>query len=104
MKVKLGHSLENVIGSFSVGFWVQDHDEEVIHIDNKPSFSNHVLEQVIYELLECSRGITEVEEHDHWFEESFMGNEGHLPLVTVLDADIVVSPAKIKFCEVTSVF
>ena len=33
-------------------------DEEAIHVDNQPSFSNHVSEGVIHESLESGRGIT----------------------------------------------
>ena len=33
-----------------------------------------------------------------------MGDEGHLPLVTILDADIVVPPMNIELSEVASVF
>ena len=33
-----------------------------------------------------------------------MGDEGRLPLVTILDADIVVPPSNVEFREVASVF
>ena len=33
-----------------------------------------------------------------------MSDEGHLPLVTVFDADIVVPPSDVELGEVTSVF
>ena len=43
-------------------------DEEVIHVDDEPSFSDHITERVIHELLEGSRGVGESEEHDGRFE------------------------------------
>ena len=104
MKVELCHTLEDMAGSLSVGFRVRRGDEEVIHVDNQPSFSDHVLEQVIHELLECSRGIAKAEEHDCRFKESFVHDEGHFPLVTIFDADIIVPPSNVKFSKVMSVF
>ena len=53
MKVKLSHLLEDMAGLLSVGFWVGGGNEEVIHINDKLSFSDHVSERVIHELLEC---------------------------------------------------
>ena len=84
--------------------WVREGDEKVIHVDDKPSFSDHVSEGVIHESLEHCGGVTKTKEHDCWFEESFVGNEGCLPLVTILDTDVVISPTNIKLGEVTSIF
>ena len=55
-------------------------------------------------MLECGGGVAKAEEHDSRFEESFVGDESRLPLVTILDVDIVVPPTDIKFGEVTSIF
>ena len=54
--------------------------------------------------MECGGGVTKAEEHDGGFEESFVGDEGGLPLVAILYANIVVSPMNIKLGEVVSVF
>ena len=78
-------------------------DEEVIHIDDKPSFGNHVAEGVVHEPLESGGGVGKSEEHDGGFEEPSVGDEGRLPLVTVLDPYVVVSPADIKLGEHFSV-
>ena len=104
MKVEFGHVLEDTTGPFSVGFGVRGGDEEVVHIDDEPSFSDHVLEGVIHESLECGRGIAKAEEHDGGFEESFVGDEGRLPLVTIFDMDVVVPLTDIKLGEVAGVF
>ena len=104
MEIKLGCSLENMTSLFSMGLWVRRGNEEVIHVDDKPSLSDHVSERVIHELLECSGGITETEEHNCQFKESFVCNEGGLPLVTVFDLNIVVPPTNIKLGEVRASF
>ena len=104
MKVELNHALENATDLFGVGYEVGGSDEEIIHIDDKPPFSDHVSEQVIHELLECSRGIKKAKEHDGRFKESFVYDKSHLPLVAIFDADIVVPSVNIKFGKMTSVF
>ena len=104
VKVELSHPLENMAGSLFVGSWIRRSDKEVVHVDDEPSLGNHVSEGVIHKLLECDGGIKKAKEHDGGLEESFMGNEGCLPLVTIFDADIVVLLTNIKFGEVASVF
>ena len=71
-------------------------DEEVIHVDNKPSFCDHIAEIVVHELLKGSRRVGEAKKHHGWFKKSFMGDESSFPLVSILDVDIVISPANIK--------
>ena len=78
-------------------------DEEIIHVDNKPSFGNHIAEGVIHETLESGGGVGKSEEHHGWFEKSFVGNEGCFPLVTDLDSYVVVSPPDIELSEDFSV-
>ena len=74
-------------------------DEEIIHIDNEPSFSNHVAERVVHETLEGGGGVGESEEHHGRFKEPFMGNKGCFPLVTVLDPYVVVPPSDVELGE-----
>ena len=104
VKVEFCHSLENSAGSFSMGDRVRRGNEEVIHIDDQPSFSNHVSEQVIHESLECSRRVAKAKEHNHGFKEPLVHDEGCLPLMTVFDMDIIVSSTNVEFSEVASVF
>ena len=104
MKVEFSHALENMTGSFFMGFGVRGGNEEVIHIDDEPSLSNHVLEGVVHESLEHSGGVAETEEHDSGLKEPLVGDESHLPLVAVFDVDIVVPPTNVEFSEVASVF
>ena len=44
MKVKFSHPLEDMMGSLFMSLWVGGGDEEVIHVDDEPSFGNHVPE------------------------------------------------------------
>ena len=89
---------------FGVGCRIRGGNKEVIHVDDEPSFCDHVSERVIHESLECGRGVAKAKEHDSQFKESFVGDEGCLPLVAILDMDIVVSPTNVKLSEVASIF
>ena len=74
-------------------------DEEVVHIDDEPSFSNHIAEGVVHETLEGGGGVGEPEEHHGGFEEASVGDEGCVPLVTILDSYIVISPLDVELSE-----
>ena len=91
--------LEDMFHSFMVSLFVWGEDEEVVHINDKPSFRNHVSEGIVHELLECCGRVGEPKEHYCWFEEAFVCDEGGLPLVAVFDANIVIAPADVKFGE-----
>ena len=43
-------------------------DEEIVHIDDEPSFSNHIVEEVVHEPLKGGGRVGEPEEHDCGFE------------------------------------
>ena len=87
---KFLHALENLEGAKSMYFRVVREDEEIIHVDNEPSFGNHISEGVIHKPLEGGWGVAQSKEHDSWLEEPFMSNEDRLPLVAFFDANIVV--------------
>ena len=72
IEVKLSHPLKDTASLFSMGHGIGGGDEEVIYVDDEPSFSDHALEGVIHELLECSGRVTETEEHHRGFEESLV--------------------------------
>ena len=84
---------------FAVGFFVWGEDEKVVHIDDQPSFCNHVPEGVVHKLLECGWGVGKPKEHDCWFKKAFMGDKGGFPLVTIFDVDIVITPSDVKLGE-----
>ena len=64
MKIKFSYTLEDPLGAFSVSFFVRGGDEKVFHVDNKPSFSYHVAEGVIHEVLEGGRRVGKTKEHE----------------------------------------
>ena len=82
-----------------MGFFIRGEDKEVVHINDEPSFCDHVSEGVIHELLEHCWGVGESKAHYSWFKEALMCDKGSLPLVAIFDADVVVSPADIKLGE-----
>ena len=83
---------------------VREEDEEVVHVDDKPSFDDHVSEGVVHESLEGGGKVDESEKHDSWFEEAFMGDECSFPLMAIFDVDIVISPSYVKFGKNLCVF
>ena len=91
--------LEDTFGTFTMGFFIRREDKEVTHIDDEPSFCDHISEGVVHEPLKCCWGIGESKEHHGWFEEAFMCDEGGLPLVAIFDVNVVVSPADVKLGE-----
>ena len=82
--------MENTEGAESVDLRVIREDEEIIHIDDEPSLSNHVSEGVIHKPLEGGRGVAQSKEPDSWFEKPFLSDEGSFPLVSFLDPNIVI--------------
>jgi hypothetical protein len=71
-------------------------DKDVVHINCYISFIDEVTEYVVHHGLEGGRGVGESEEHHHWFEESSVCFECGLPLVAIVDADVIVPPVDIK--------
>ena len=79
-------------------------DEEVIHVYDEPSFSDHIPKGVRHESLKGGGGIGHAEKHDSGFVKSSVGDEGSFPLVTFLDSNIVISPAYIELGKDFSIF
>jgi len=55
MQVKFGHTLENTFGAFFMCLSIRGENKEVVHVDDEPSFGDHVSEGVIHEPLESGR-------------------------------------------------
>ncbi|KAF8547002.1 hypothetical protein OG21DRAFT_1425699, partial [Imleria badia] len=96
-------SSEDAAGSGAVEGDISIHmDGNIIHIDLEPSFSDNVGEDIIHECLECRGSIAKPEEHYGGFEETKRCDEGGLPLVLFLDADVVtysIFPTNVEFGE-----
>ena len=78
-------------------------DKKVVHVNDEPSFGNHVAKGVVHESLESGGGVGEAEEHDGGFEESLVSDEGRFPLMTIFNLYVVISPSNIEFGEDLSV-
>ena len=104
VEVQFRHALEDALSMFAMGLFVRGENKEVVHVNDKPSFGNHVTKRVVHEPLEHGGGVGKSEEHYRWFEEALMCDESGLPLVTVFDADVVVPPADVKLSKQFGIF
>ena len=71
--------------------------EDIVHVDCHIALIEEVLENVIHHCLEGGWAVGEAKEHDKGFEEALIHSEGGLPLVSLLDLYIVVSPMYMKY-------
>ena len=55
-------------------------------------------------MLEGGRGVAKAKEHDCWLEQSFVSDEGRFPLVSILDANVVVPPLNTKLGKDSGIF
>ena len=53
--------------SLGVGGFIGGEYEEIVHVDDKPSFSDHVSEGIVHKALEYGRRVVETKEHDSGF-------------------------------------
>ena len=79
-------------------------DKEVVHVNDEPSFRDHVPERIGHESLKGGGRIGHAKEHDSGFEESSMSDEGGFPLIALLDSNVVISPSYVKLSEDLGVF
>ena len=59
---------------------------------------------MVHEFLEHQRSIAEAEKHDCGFIEAEESNECSLPLIFIVNANIIISPLDIEFGEEGGVF
>ena len=74
-------------------------DAEIIYIDFKPTFCDHISEDVVHKCLEHGWGIAKPEEHYCRFKESKGSDKRSLPLICFLNLDVVVPPTDIRLGE-----
>ena len=79
-------------------------DAKVVHINFKPLFGDHISEDVIHKCLKRGWGIAEAKEHHCGFKETKGSNERSLPLISVMDSNVVVPPTNIEFGTKSGVF
>ncbi|KAG5349253.1 hypothetical protein C0989_004994, partial [Termitomyces sp. Mn162] len=75
-------------------------NEDVIKVHAYYTLCNEVPEDVVHYGLEGGWAVGETKEYDEQLEQSPVGLEGCLPLVSFLNAHIVVTPLDIQFSEV----
>jgi len=67
-------------------------DQNVVQIDHHNTFRYEVPEDVIHHSLESGQTISHSKEHYQGFEQTSIGSEGCLPLVSGLNANIIEIP------------
>ncbi|KAG5349506.1 hypothetical protein C0989_003360 [Termitomyces sp. Mn162] len=75
-------------------------NEDVIEVHAHYTLYNEVLEDVVHHGLEGGWAVGETKEHNKWLKQSLVGLEGHLPLISLLNVHIVVTPLDVQFSEV----
>lgn len=104
IEVILLKNTKDLIDNLPVLFKCLREDEDVVHVHNYLARVNKVLENSVHHGLEGCRGVHQTKEHDSWFVETMIGLECSFPLISFLDADVVVSPAEVNFGENTGPF
>ncbi|KAG5735534.1 hypothetical protein E4T56_gene11016 [Termitomyces sp. T112] len=75
-------------------------EEDVIKVYTHYALCYEVLEDVVHYGLEGGRAINESEEHNKQLKQSLVSLEGSLPLISLLNAHIVVTPLDVQLSEV----
>ena len=74
-------------------------DANVVHINFQSFFCYHISEDVVHKGLECRQCIAKPKEHYCRFKKFQGSDKGGFPLVFFTNADVVISPPDVKFCE-----
>ena len=72
---------------------------QVVHINDKPPFSDVVGEIEVHKHLKRWWGATKSEEHYCWFEQSKRRDEGGFPFVSLFDSNVIIPPSHVKLGE-----
>ncbi|KAG5335719.1 hypothetical protein C0989_000561 [Termitomyces sp. Mn162] len=75
-------------------------DEDVVKVYAHYALHDEVPENVVHHSLEGGGAVGESKEHNKQLEQSSVGLESDLPLVSILDMHIVVAPPDVQFSEV----
>ncbi|KAG5333908.1 hypothetical protein C0989_004680, partial [Termitomyces sp. Mn162] len=76
-------------------------DEDVVKVHTHYTLCYEVPKDVIHHGLKGGGAIGEPKEHNKWLEQSLVGPEGGLLLISFLDVHIVVTPLDVQFSEVS---
>jgi len=81
-------------------FGLTTKDKDVIHVNGHYPFVNKLFEHVLHHHLKGGRVICQAEEHNQGFKETLVHPEGSLPLVSLFNMHVIVSPTDVQFCEI----
>jgi len=76
-------------------------DQDVVQVDHHNTFCYEVPEDVIHYGLEGGQTVSHSKEHYQGFEQASIGLEGHLPLISGLNVNVVETPTDIQLGEVS---
>ncbi|KAG5334194.1 hypothetical protein C0989_004080 [Termitomyces sp. Mn162] len=75
-------------------------DEDVVKVHTQYTLCYEILEDVVHYGLEGGRAISESKEYNEWLKQFPVGPESSLPLISLLNAHIIVTPLDIQLSEV----
>jgi len=70
-------------------------DQDVVQIDYHNTFRYEVPEDVVHHSLEGGQTVSHSKEHYQGFEQTSIGLEGCLPLISGLNANVVETPTDV---------
>ena len=76
-------------------------DQDVVQVDHHDAFRYEVPEDIVHYGLEGSRTVSHAKEHYQGFEQTSIGPEGCLLLISGFNADVVETPANVQLSEVS---
>ena len=93
----MAKDLKNLSDNLLVMFQCFRENQDIVQVDSDLVIDDKILEDFVHHGLECCRGIGEAKKHNKRFKQSSGGSESGFPLITFLNADIVISPSNVEF-------
>src|SRR6267154_3621752 len=78
-------------------------DQYVIHIYNRPSFTDLLCEDLVHVGLEGGWGVAETKEHDIGLEQPVSRRKGCFPAIVRMDAYVVITGPDVDLCEILGI-
>ncbi|KAG5336712.1 hypothetical protein C0989_012024 [Termitomyces sp. Mn162] len=100
VELVLAEAFQNKASDLTVFLQHFDIDENGIKVHTHYALCYEVPEDVVHHSLEGGRAISKSKEHNEWLKQSPVGLEGSLPLISLVNAHIVVTPLDIQLSEV----
>ncbi|KAG6875721.1 hypothetical protein C0993_007798, partial [Termitomyces sp. T159_Od127] len=100
VELMLAEAFQDLVCNLAVLLQHVSVDEDVVKVYAHYTLHDEVPEDVIHHCLESGRTVDESKEYDEGFKQSTIGPEGSLPLISFLNAHVVVAPSNIQFGEV----